>query len=250
MQRVVIIAHVPELDALITSLVELLDYQTVVLDDSDLLAATIEALAPAAIIIDAEHPRAGDPELLLVAQRAGAAVILSSATLSLGELRRLADVEGTGYFPLPNGTRALDAALVEARNAVRARTPETAVSSIARWARLAAHHQSRARWHEGVLARVRAEVQQAAQVREQVCAAREAGRRAIEAARAANEQLHAEVTRYVHRLREEDVPKAGVVSQVGDVVHKALDADPGGAEVSRVEAQVERWCVEAYESAA
>lgn len=250
MQRVVIIAHVPELDSLITSLVELLDYQAIVLDDSDLLAATIEALAPAAIMIDAEHPRAGDPEVLLVAQRTGAAVILSSATLSGGELRRLAEVEGVGCFSLPNGTRALGTALVEARTAVAARTPEPAGSNIARWARLAAHHQSRVARHETVLARVRADVQQASRIRQSVRAVREESRRAFEAARAANEQLRTEVTRYVKRLRDEEVPKAGVVSQVGDLVHKALDVSVGGVEASIVEAQVEQWCVEAYESAA
>jgi hypothetical protein len=133
---------------------------------------------------------------------------------------------------------------------IGARTGETTAASIARWARLAAHHQSRATWHENVPARVRADVQQAVRVRESVRAAREASRRALEAARAANDQLRVEVTRYVKRLRDEEVSRAGVVAQVGDVVHKALDVSAAGVEASVVEAQVEQWCAEAYESAA
>ena len=100
------------------------------------------------------------------------------------------------------------------------------------------------------MTRVTAEVQLASLSRVVAASQRESAQLAREAARDARDQLHAEVTQYVRHLKADDMPKRELLSVVGSVVHDGLDPSLTPRDASALEAQVEQWCVEAYESAA
>ena len=121
---------------------------------------------------------------------------------------------------------------------------------VARWTRLAAHHQARVSWHEAITTRVTAEVEVASLSRVVAATQRESTQAARQAARDAREQLRAEVTQYVRHLIARHIPRRDLMSLVGGVVHEALDPSLTPRDASALETQVEQWCVEAYDSAA
>jgi chemotaxis response regulator CheB len=249
MERVLILPHSRELDDIVVRLVNLLGYHTVVALPADSPTSAIERAQPSVVMLDADHPEAGDAALLLAAQRANAAVVLFSASLTRDELRREADAGGVGHFLMPNGPRVLAIAIADARTTAGVRRADDPPMRIARWARLAAHHQGRVTWHQDVPDRVGLQIEAAVLSRNEARAP-DATRRAVDAARQAREQLRAEVTRYVQDLKTLAVSKADTMSRVGGVVHGALHTSSPRREASALEAQVEQWCIEAYESAA
>jgi hypothetical protein len=250
MQRALVIPLTPVIDTLVADLASALAYDPVWPEAYDTPATAVERLAPVIVLVDVDHPAGRDPHLILAAQRMRAAVLLYSAAHRAEELRQLAQPHGLGYFLLPNGPRALAAAIGEARSAMEASRAENEAARVARWTRLAAHHQARVSWHEAIMTRVTAEVQLASLSRVVVATQRESAQLAREAARDAREQLRAEVTQYVRHLMARDVPKRELLSLVGGVVHEALDPSLTPRDASALEAQVEQWCMEAYDSAA
>jgi hypothetical protein len=250
MQKALVIPHTPVIDTLVADLASALAYEPVRLEPDDAPAAAVDRLAPAIVFVDVDHPLWRDTRLLLAAQRVRAAVVLFSAGHTIDELRRLAQPHELGHFILPNGPRALAAAIADARAAMEAREAESDAARVARWTRLAAHHQARVSWHEAIMTRVTAEVELASLSRVVATSQRESAHLAREAARDAREQLRAEVTQYVRHLKASDTPKRDLLSVVGGVVHDSLDPSLTARDASALEAQVEQWCVEAYESAA
>ena len=250
MQKALVIPLTPVIDTLIADLASALAYEPVWLDAQDTPAASVERLAPVVVLVDVDHPASRDTHLLLAAQRMRAAALLYSAAHRMEELRHLAQPHGFGFFLLPNGPRALAAAISEARAAMEASRTEDEAARVARWTRLAAHHQARVSWHEAIMGRVTAEVQLANLSRVVAATQRESAQLARQSAREAREQLRAEVTQYVRHLMARDMPRRELLTVVGGVVHDALDPLLTPRDASALEAQVEQWCVEAYDSAA
>jgi AmiR/NasT family two-component response regulator len=119
MPTVLLLPHIRELDALVIRLLETLDYEAAVLPEGEAPAAAVKRLTPVAVMMDADHPATREPALMHAAQGVGAPIILFSASRSPGELRREAETYATGYFLLPNGPRALTAAIEAALDVVR-----------------------------------------------------------------------------------------------------------------------------------
>jgi DNA-binding response OmpR family regulator len=248
MHRVLVLPHIPELDALVIRLLETLDYAPAVLSEGERPASEVKRLAPAAVMMDADHPATGEPALRRAAQRVGAPIILFSASRSPGELRREAEMHGAGCFLLPNGPRALAAAIGEALRAAQGPAADDETARLARWARLAAHHQKRVRWHETLMGDVAAEVEEAVERPQAESASSEAVHHARNAGEEARAQLRAEVTRFVQHLKTLRLTKADLLSRVGAVVRRALEDAGSGTDALALEAQVEVWCTEAYDA--
>lgn len=250
MQRILIVPHKPELDALIARLVEALEYQPLLLTSDQAPVRAVERVGPAVVMMDADNHWRGDPALGYAAQRAGAPIILFSGSRSLAELRELAAAQGVGHFLLPNGPRALACAIGEALLTLRRDDVGDATARIARCVRLAAHHQERVRWHQSLVSRVATEVDRGIESKKALVTSREALRRAQYALREAVGQLRGEIMLYAQQRKTFEVAEAALVAEVGSVVHDALDDSPARRDRSPLEAQVEQWCLEAYNSAA
>src|SRR5918999_4014018 len=80
MERILILPHNPALDEIMVSLVSVLEYEAVVATESDDPAWAIERVAPALVMLDADHPEAGEPALLVPAQHTNTPVLLFSAS--------------------------------------------------------------------------------------------------------------------------------------------------------------------------
>jgi DNA-binding response OmpR family regulator len=249
MQRVLLLPHTRELDALVIRLLEALDYEPALLREAEPPASAVKRLTPAAVMMDADHPATGETALSHAAQRIGAPIILFSASRSPGELRREAETHGAGSFVLPNGPRALAAVIGEALRAVGHYDADDEATRIGRWARLAAHHQERVRWHETLTAEGAVELERALEHPQVERGALEALQRAWDAAREARGELRSEVTRYVQHLKTLHLTSAELVSRVGGVVREALEDTRWGADALALEAQVEEWCMEAFKEA-
>jgi DNA-binding response OmpR family regulator len=246
MERILILPHNPALDEIMVSLVSVLEYEAVVATESDDPAWAIERVAPALVMLDADHPEAGEPALLVPAQHTNTPVLLFSASLWREELRRLADTLGVGHFLLPNGPRVLASAIADARTMAGLSSSDDGAMRLARWARLAAYHHGR---NQEALARLAVDVEETVLNRKEAGHAREQIPRGLVAAQEVEEELHADVTRYVHHLKMLEVSKADTISRVTGVVHGALDGLQYDPEAPALEARVAQWCLEAYESA-
>ena len=212
-------------------------------------AAAVERVAPAVVMMDVDHARRVDLALARAAQRAGAPIVLFTASRSLAELQRAAEAQSAGFFLLPNGPRALAAAIGDALIALRRDGVDDEIARIAWSVRLAAHHRERVRWHATIVKRLLGEVG-AAERREAGAAPREALRCAMDASREAEAQLRADIAQYVRRLKALEVGKRELVAQLGGIVQEALNGSRPTADEAALEWRVGQWCTEAYDSAA
>lgn len=250
MQKALVVPLAPVIDNLVADLATALGYEPVMLGSREAPEPALERVTPALLLIAVDHRGTLDAAMLGAAHRAHAIVILFSSVLTLRELRRIAQAHGVGYFVLPNGPHVLATAIAEAQAEMEARHAETDAARVARWARLATHHQARVSWHESISARVAAEIQLASLGRVVAASDREAAQIARIAARDAREQLQTEVGRFVQSLKGNDVSRPELVAVVIGVVQDALDPSLTPQDAVSFKAQVQEWCVAAYESAA